>query len=323
MPIYGDEKKLQMARSILPSKARGAARWRKAEIKRNNRRAINQKLHLAARDHEFVEEEDLTEFPDAELISAMWDRRGRDKLNHFERWAVEITADLPKEDRLGYMRSILPKNLIGDHALLHLRFRDEFAIDEFKYRRAGYHYYTKVQRELSREDKAQLLYDIIVDGRAHRMLNRLLRERHSGVRWVVRYEEYTDTRTRWVDGRPVFDSFKTLRAVYEKVGPEARYPTGIGDIYSFFDDISKAARGYSKITVPPYVQKIVKASGPGMDPIIDEKVETTRRNPDFHPEWATAFDLFLRCWLKHPQDYVALERALREGAATTFPRFGF
>jgi len=59
------------------------------------------------------EKTDLRAYPDGEIRQLVYCRRAADKLNHFERWAIEVTKHLPLEDRLGHMRAVLPRGLIG------------------------------------------------------------------------------------------------------------------------------------------------------------------------------------------------------------------
>ena len=128
--IHGDDKAKEMARSILPSRWRGAGKLR-AFIHRSARREVSQSLHLLARDPEAWDDGvELGEHARLELPHLVSRRRGSDKLNHFERWAVERTRELPKPSRLGHLRSLLPGGLIGQHALLHLGRRYELAEHE-------------------------------------------------------------------------------------------------------------------------------------------------------------------------------------------------
>ena len=118
-------KRRDMARSILPSKYRSPGRL-VAKAKRANRRAISQELHSLTTDatrqrYEWDELMDLRAYPDAEIQQLVRWRRNGDKILHFERWAIAITRDLPHEDRLSHMQSVLPDGLIGDHAMSHLR----------------------------------------------------------------------------------------------------------------------------------------------------------------------------------------------------------
>jgi hypothetical protein len=118
-------KSRDMARSILPSRARSTSAHL-ALTRRANRHAIGQRLSYIRRgaraDHEdWDERSDLRAYPDTQIATIVGWRRGADKLNHFERWAVQATKPLPVADRLGHMRARLPGGLIGDHAMSHLR----------------------------------------------------------------------------------------------------------------------------------------------------------------------------------------------------------
>lgn len=122
-------KRRDMARSILPSRYRSPGALI-TKAKRSNRRSIRQELRSLTTDagrqgDKWDELMDVRAYPDIEIRRLVFWRRGGDKLRHFERWAVAITADLPHEDRLSHMRSILPAGLIGDHAMSHLRLLPE------------------------------------------------------------------------------------------------------------------------------------------------------------------------------------------------------
>jgi hypothetical protein len=120
------DKDRDMARSILPSKNREAARSAKAHIKRAARRRCHQTCDGLAkldsyRSVDWDARFDLRAYPDAEIHMVVRWRRAGDKLNHFERWAIARTKGLPIDDRLGSIIAVLPDGLIGDHALSHLR----------------------------------------------------------------------------------------------------------------------------------------------------------------------------------------------------------
>src|SRR5262249_13876426 len=124
-----DEKRRDMARSILPSKNREAARVSLAKVKRAHRHAVHQELGAYAAAHIDTDEDDpddrgegvdLGAYPDGEIGMIVRRRRGGDKLNHFIRWAIAITGDVPVESRLSTMGGMLDDGLIGRHALTHL-----------------------------------------------------------------------------------------------------------------------------------------------------------------------------------------------------------
>jgi hypothetical protein len=69
---------------------------------------------------------DLDGRRDRETHNARRERRGADKNAPLERWAIASTEGVRTEDRLSKVAAVLPKNLIGAHAISHLDYRDEF-----------------------------------------------------------------------------------------------------------------------------------------------------------------------------------------------------
>lgn len=126
--LHGPAKRRQMARSILPSRARKEARARLRLIHRAYRRRVAQRLNADRRRLGTVDVDELfdlgesTRSPDRAVREVVLDRRLADTLNHFERWAVAVTRGFRLEDRLSRLRSWLPEGLIGAHAESHLRF---------------------------------------------------------------------------------------------------------------------------------------------------------------------------------------------------------
>lgn len=108
------EKLRDMVRSILPSRYRHAARAAKAGENRRVRHAVRQDLH--AEDLETTAADLLR---DAHILPITRWRRGGDKLNHFLRWCSAITRGMPAGRALAFVRQILPRNVIGDHAFFH------------------------------------------------------------------------------------------------------------------------------------------------------------------------------------------------------------
>lgn len=123
---HGDHKARDMARSILPSRWRGASTER-ARIQRAARRQVHGSLRWLLRDPEAWDDGvDFDEGLGGQLSSFVWQRRAADKLNPFMRWATEHTRALPLASRLGAMRAVLPRGLIGAHAVQHLERRPDF-----------------------------------------------------------------------------------------------------------------------------------------------------------------------------------------------------
>lgn len=126
-------KRRDMSRSVLPSKSRRSAAAGLALAKRSARRTAGQRLGRL----EGLGASDLTrelEELDLECIELrlarevryeVRARREADKLAPLVRWAVASTKDMRPIDRLPYLASVLPQNLIGAHALSHLRWEKE------------------------------------------------------------------------------------------------------------------------------------------------------------------------------------------------------
>lgn len=165
--IYGDQKSRVMARSILPSRYRGAARDR-AFIHRHARHEVRQTLRGLT-----VEAwEEGVEFAEATWRRISWfvtERRGADKLNHFHRWAYERTWELPKAERLDAIRGVLPDGLIGDHALEHLERDRRLSVDPTRQR------WVKQPLLFDRGELAQLLRKLVTLPDAVRLLHRCLK----------------------------------------------------------------------------------------------------------------------------------------------------
>ena len=112
------EKLRTMARSILPSKNREAARKAKTALKRQVRRTVRHDLRNE--DPETTRRDLLRDANQSYNVA--W-RRDGDKLNHFLRWCQAITEGMAPEDAVSYVRGLLPRNLIGEHAVGHWKAR--------------------------------------------------------------------------------------------------------------------------------------------------------------------------------------------------------
>ncbi|QRN96924.1 hypothetical protein JRI60_49510 [Archangium violaceum] len=116
-----------MARSLLPSKNREAARKGRARIHRAARRQSRVELGQLTRDPEDFEDlAGLDAEPVAEIRQLMMHRRWGDKVAPFVRWASAIARQQPRENRLSHIRALVPRGVIGEHALQHLTHRAEF-----------------------------------------------------------------------------------------------------------------------------------------------------------------------------------------------------
>lgn len=177
--IHSDEKVRQMARSLLPSKHREAARDARARIHRAARKEARQELVEWLRFGDM--ERDLPSFAPwerPELRMEVWWRRGGDKTMPFVRWATARTRGMRREDRLSHVRSLLPRGVIGEHALGHLEgalaFRDPL-LDAWRARP----WLRREARPLDWGEQAQLLRALLMEPEGHRTFNRFLRECHT------------------------------------------------------------------------------------------------------------------------------------------------
>jgi hypothetical protein len=177
------DKDRDMARSILPSTDRRSARGAKAHVARARRAAVRQELrgvrHLADLD-EWDRRFDLGRDTNREMRHVVQRRRSADKVNPFQRWAVVITRELRPLDRLPAMRGRLPRNLIGAHALSHLRWMPEFDPGDppgnwrYRYRRAAQARHEAWMREGRRLERA---LDVVLESPdGHKTLNAAMKE---------------------------------------------------------------------------------------------------------------------------------------------------
>jgi hypothetical protein len=174
-------KSRDMARSILPSRARSTTAHL-ALTRRANRHAIGQQLSYIRRGQRADQEDwdsrgDLRAYPDIEIAMIVRWRRGADKLNHFERWAVQVTKPLPVEDRLGHMRGMLPGGLIGDHAMSHLRRLPELNPDEVNDYALRFVRWREQNAKRQADERARMrrLVTMILEAGGHAALNSALK----------------------------------------------------------------------------------------------------------------------------------------------------
>lgn len=143
------EKRRDMCRSILPSTRRKGAADDLAAWKRNHRRTIRHQIHDAM-GYDWLDYEGTTLDVDTNrpvkgghgwgrIITHLVDeRRNADKIHPLRRWVEAIKDDLPGEDdeqKWAALRTWLPQNLIGRHAMSHVE--DLFDLpdrwDRFRY----------------------------------------------------------------------------------------------------------------------------------------------------------------------------------------------
>lgn len=156
-----------MARSILPSRWRSAGR-EKARVKRAVRRQVSTVMASLSNDPEAWDDIDgVYESSDREVRLVVNRRRSSDKVNPFIRWATQTTKHLPKDSRVRHLRGVLPKGLIGDHALVHLSHREAFDLRPRKV-------WKRQSLLLDRGHLANVLRRVLEEKGGHAMVNEVL-----------------------------------------------------------------------------------------------------------------------------------------------------
>ena len=134
--LYGEEKRRQMARSILPSTRDKGSR----DDLRLIARAHRSRSRAALRTLRFGCDDELEDQLDIALADAaavrrrdiketVFERRLGDKLGPVMRWAPKAVAHLDRCDRMPTLRSWLPDDLAGRHACSHLAWMDELNVE--------------------------------------------------------------------------------------------------------------------------------------------------------------------------------------------------
>jgi hypothetical protein len=177
--VHGEEKARDMARSLLPSRWRKGARKERALIHRGSRRKPKEALARLTREPEGWEElPSPKDFSRRELLGVVQHRRGADKVNPFIRWATAVTREFPRESRLSHVRGRVPRGVIGEHALVHLKHTAAFEDPvEREWRWAWWLRNGGSSRTgwMNRGEHAQLLRQVLQVPEGHRTFNRWLR----------------------------------------------------------------------------------------------------------------------------------------------------
>jgi hypothetical protein len=215
MPTYGANKQRDIIKSVLPSTKRKGARDDRRNIHKKARAHSRQALTTACSHNldDIIQNVDmdgtLYEYPTHEINNMKWERREGDKLGALIRWAPTQVQHLRKEDRISYIKALLPNNTIGRHAASHVIYEDSFYIPEpHNY----YSLYTLTQEARAakwKKDKDEAaanlradLVKIITTGNWQREFNREFKDTHRWV-WVTDSQgnRYQERRTK--PGRPL------------------------------------------------------------------------------------------------------------------------
>lgn len=195
------DKERDMARSLLPSRWRGAAAA-KARARRATRRQVAALMASLEVDPDAWDDlHGAHDDSDLEVRAVVWRRRSADKVNPFIRWATQTTRALPKGARLHHLRGVLPKGLIGSHARSHLERLPAFDVRPRPTWR-------RVSRLLERGHLANVLREALEVPGGHALVNEVL-SRHALV--DARHEPISRGAVRLLHG--VHDVLPLLEAL--------------------------------------------------------------------------------------------------------------
>jgi len=206
--LYGEKKRREMARSVLPSKSRKSSREDLRAVARSHRRSGRQALREMRGVNDFAPEADEGLFAEVEDlletrlsdVSAQrrsdikWvvrDRREADKLRPLMRWAPKAVAHLEPADRLPTLRSWLPDGIIGWHAMTHLMWVDGLYDEDAEHH---YRYYFGRRRYDDEQRLAEQVAKVeaILDKGMHAELNRRLKRNLLGDRLLMGRHDVED-----------------------------------------------------------------------------------------------------------------------------------
>lgn len=248
--IYGKDKAKNMSRSILPSTRSSGAGFDKAKAKRATRHSVKTELQRTTIDPDYYDETDTDFEEDANVSRIVNDRRGGDKTAPLQRWAKAITKKVDRDSRLSHVKSLLPENVIGEHALGHVKGDDHFSsrakiiLDKNKElnRQDKYAAINVAEKRLTHDEQVATLRKIVEDGRLHRELNKFA----DRMAW-----QYYKPRPTIAEMKSVFNE-QTQKVEKKYVYVELPYPPGkvntangrkllgLHDIETFLSDIKKS-----------------------------------------------------------------------------------
>lgn len=195
MPTFGEEKRRDMSRSVLPSTRRKGAR----ADKRHQHHMVRSRVRDLIAKGDWDNEADLVldaqrHKPYQGIKVVVRERRDGDNIGPIMRWAeanADKMGDTPQE-RYAKMRSMLPPNIIGWHAMTHIDNIEAYDIEP----RAGYWRSgeTPAERRERMEKRRvarflshyEALYLAITTPGGHKAFNRFMREG-----WVTVHKDYS------------------------------------------------------------------------------------------------------------------------------------
>lgn len=183
MPIYGEAKRRDMARSVLPSTSRKSSR----EYKRIVHHQVRTHIRGVLVKGDWENEPDLLLDPQRNksyqgIKVVVRERRGADKVAPLMRWA-EANADKlgsTPQERYAMLRSMLPPNIIGWHAMTHVEMIDEFAVSPRWWRRYQAEEISDEEKYRRKQEKYlqlyEALYKVCTGRRLQKRFNKVLRD---------------------------------------------------------------------------------------------------------------------------------------------------
>lgn len=344
--MYGDNKKREMARSILPSKRRGHVKDNLCAIRRKARRAARRDTRLISHEEDFgaFTERDLYAYPTVDIRREVQERRDADKLAHFQTWAIKVTDGMEPDARMAHMMKILPDNLIGWHARSHLRWLDEFELDlvrqerVLKYLPNRSHPFQHRFAPVAPVAIRNVLPLILESEAAREALQVYMQKKHVTCKWILKYGKADVHREeRYVPGgkgysknyrypgrwdvivtfTPVVLSERALGASQPPFVP--RSAAGLGE---FLDALSEADTEPLRVSSEPHwlqrkqSVRLYAEKGCGPETCVTfvknaEQVSVkARSNPDSHPEWLKAVQDFCTAFMDLDGDLYRVERKL-------------
>lgn len=228
------EKARDMARSVLPSTARKAARRTRASIHGRERARLRVELH-SLRDAGDADdfEGDLVWTARREIKDMVLDRRGADKVGPLLAWAERLIETDPTlsaatpDEREAHFRRVLPPGLIGNHAISHLWW--VFDDRRLAWRRAP------LARASAPNPDVMLVAEIVAAGR-HGDLNRRIR---SAIASVVVSRVRVPAQRVVDEDHPAPGMLVPARWVVERRRRHVRFLAGAHDVDAFVKDASR------------------------------------------------------------------------------------
>ena len=323
---YGKDKALQMGRSLLPSKRRKTAR-KERRTAHGTVRAVERGVVSALARTDWSDEEcgqdadayaaealgDAERWRAHDIRNMVRDRRSADKTAPFEAWAEEITKGLDLEDRLSAVKAVVPKNLIGWHAISHIEWKEHFNTNPYRYR--GF-YGSRERTKIPPEPVEVLLRKTFDDARLRALFNEHLRAAHVDVSWTVFTVDVPVVKFRRVEPENPLSRLERYTALENRWESYAihRKPLQLtGDVGVFLAALAKASIP-RKVTLSgvndPQLRHFLSEHASAF-PRMQRLYQSRYTHPDFHEEYARALAAYVDAYYSGHGEYSAVKALLR------------